>query len=48
MKSYGVNIQKKPLKQYFHMALFVILNQHFKKLNLKIMSNFFTLAASGN
>ena len=26
MKSYGVTIQMKPLKQYFHMVLFVILN----------------------
>ena len=42
MKSYGVTVQMKPLKQYFHIVLFVILNiSILKKLNLKIMSNIF-------
>ena len=38
-KSYDVTIQMKPLRQYFHMVLFVF--QYFIKLNLGFLVNFY-------
>ena len=37
MKSYGVTTQTKPLKQYFHMVLFIL--KYFAKQNLQLVLN---------
>ena len=37
MKSYGVTTQTKPLKQYFHMVLFILM--YFAKQNLELVLN---------
>ena len=43
MKSYGVTIQMKPLKQYFHIVLFVILNISILKIKFENYVEYFLL-----